>query len=172
MAPLLKALADLSRDDVSRRDAEAVAILTSLRDPRLPWAWPSIQSDGSGPTRVEMPVLTERKQRRARNFGSLGCILKSQVMVEEQTRSEISPETQRRSLTALVVFLPICPRTSLSASCENIRRMNQHRLLHLHGMMMHRIFPLQLPVRRSTLLPCHTATATSLIQLNVLDSTP
>ena len=84
-----------------------------------------------------MPVLTERKQRRARNFGSLGCILKSQVMVEEQTRSEISPETQRRSLTALVVFLPICPRTSLSASCENIRRMNQHRLLHLHGMMMH-----------------------------------
>ena len=60
VAPLLEALADLSRDDVNRRDAEAVAILTSSGDARLPWAWPVSPPNGSDAISGDMPVLTER----------------------------------------------------------------------------------------------------------------
>lgn len=71
VAPLLEALAEMSRDDLSRRDAEAVAILTSASDPNLPWAWPAIQSDGSDTTRGDMPVLTERDGRRTIEISNL-----------------------------------------------------------------------------------------------------
>ena len=62
VAPLLEALAEFSRDDVTRRDAEAVAILTSINDPRLPWIWPPVDLEGSDRMRGGMPVLTEREE--------------------------------------------------------------------------------------------------------------
>jgi len=96
VAPLLEALAEFSRDDVTRRDAEAVAILTSINDPRLPWIWPPVDLEGSDRMRGGMPVLTERDARRISEIRNLAQDAAPLLDRLGRVLSDLSPHVKSR----------------------------------------------------------------------------